>query len=112
MYAIVSYSETSYRNLNDVVSYPVNLHRNLNVVVSYPVTIDGMQEIVMSYNATVCYSRDAVMSYPIVSCRSFLQLAQRENVVSGFQNWADRYVIYDHYNVPSLLLMLYLPEVL
>ena len=35
-YAVVSYSETSYRNLNDVVSYPVNLYRNLIEVVSYP----------------------------------------------------------------------------
>ena len=72
-YAVVLYSETSYRNLNVVVSYPVNLYRNLNDVVSYsetsyrnlndvvsyPVTIDGIQEIVMSYTATVYYSRDA-----------------------------------------------------
>ena len=90
LYAVVSYSVTWYRNLNDVVTYPVNLYRNLNVVVSYPVTIDGIQEIAMSYNATVCYSRDAVMSYPIVSCLTFFQVAQNENVVSGFQNWADR----------------------
>ena len=62
----------------------------------------------MSYNATVCYSRDAVMSYPIVSCLIFFQVAQSENVVSDFQNCADRYVIYDHYNVPSFLLMLWL----
>ena len=59
LYAVVSYSETSYRKLNDVVSYPVNLYRNLNDVVSYPVTIHGIQEIVMSYHATVYYSRDA-----------------------------------------------------
>ena len=59
LYAVVSYSETSYRKLNDVVSYPVNLYRNLNDVVSYPVTIDGIQEIVISYTATVYYSRDA-----------------------------------------------------
>ena len=72
-YAVVSYSETSYRNLNVVVSYPVNLYRNLNDVVSYsetsyrnlndvvsyPVTIDVIQEIIMSYTATVYYSLDA-----------------------------------------------------
>ena len=58
-YAVVSYSESSYRNLNDVVSYLVNLYRNLIEVVSPTLTIDGIQEIVMSYTATVYYSRDA-----------------------------------------------------
>ena len=40
--------------------------------------------------------------YPRYHVVAFFQVVQGENVVSGFQNCAGRYDIYDHYNVPCL----------